>query len=188
MGKTKIANRVTGYPMPVVLVGVLVEDKPNFMAVGWSTRVNPDPPIVGVAITKTHHTVNGIRANKTFSVNIPGVELMDRTDYCGMFSGRQVDKSGLFEVFYGELKTAPMIGECPLNLECKLVDTIELSEVFFFLGEIVGAYSEERYLTDGKLDITKTNPFLLTMPDGNYRPVGDPIGKAWEVGAKLEPE
>jgi len=188
MGKTKIANRVTGYPMPVVLVGSLVEGKPNFMAVGWSTRVNPDPPIVGVAITKTHHTAKGIIANKAFSVNIPGVELMDRTDYCGIYSGREVDKSGIFEVFYGELAAAPMIQECFLNLQCKLVDTIELSEVYFFLGEIIHAFSEERYLTDGKLDITKTNPFLLTVPDGSYRPVGERIAKAWEVGARLKPE
>ena len=188
MTKIKIANRVTGYPMPVVLVGAFVDNKPNFMAVGWSTRVNPDPPIVGIAITKTHHTAKGIAANETFSVNIPGVELMDRTDYCGMFSGREVDKSELFEVFYGELETAPMIQECPVNMECKLVDTVELTAVYFFLGEIVQAFSEERYLTDGKLDVTKTRPFALTMPDGSYRPIREAIGKAWEVGAKLKPE
>ncbi|HUT02987.1 MAG TPA: flavin reductase family protein [bacterium] len=188
MDKIKITKRVTGYPMPVVLVGSLVEGKANFMAVGWSTRVNPDPPIVGVAITKSHHTVKGIIANKAFSVNIPGVELMDRADYCGIYSGGEVDKSSIFNVFYGELKTAPMIRECPVTLECRLVDTIELSEVFFFLGEIVEAYSEECYLNDGKLDITKTKPFVLTVPDGNYRPVGEPIGKAWEVGEKLKPK
>lgn len=101
-------------------------------------------------------------------------------------SGRDADKSGLFEVFYGELETAPMIRECPLCLECKLIDVVELPSNSLFLGEIVAAYTEEKYLTGGKPDIQKMNPVLLTMPDGDYRAVGERVAKAWSVGKKLK--
>ena len=76
-------------------------------------------------------------------------------------NGSQHDKSGIFDLFYGELKTAPMIKDCPLNMECQLVGIVEsgLSEIF--IGEIVGTYTEEKFLTDGKLDFRKMEPLIL---------------------------
>src|SRR5659263_71524 len=86
------------------------------------------------------------------------------TDYCGLVSGKTTDKSQVFETFYGELKTAPMVKECSLSLECKLIDRIDLPTNIFFIGEIIASYTDEKYLTDGKLDIKKMNPLLLSMP------------------------
>ncbi|MGB9927300.1 MAG: flavin reductase family protein [Methanosarcina sp.] len=183
--KVNIGNNVFVYPMPVTLVGTQVEGKANFMAVGWITRVNPNPPYIGVGINNNHYTAKGILENKSFSINFPSVDMLEKTDYCGLVSGRKEDKSKLFEVFYGGLEAAPMIKECPLNLECRLVDKIEFSTNTFFVGEILAAYSEERYLTEGKPDIKKMEPFLLTMPDNTYWSVGDYAGKAWGVGKSL---
>jgi hypothetical protein len=115
--KVKIENGTYALPMPVVLVGAVVENKPNFMAVGWVTRVHLNPPMIAVSLRKTHYTNEGIIQKKTFSVNIPGVELAEKVDYCGIFSGRKADKSQIFEVFYGELPTAPMVRECPICME-----------------------------------------------------------------------
>lgn len=75
------------------------------------------------------------------------------TDYCELFSGNKVDKSQLFETFYGKLRTAPMIRECPINLECKLLQTLEFDMNKAFIGEIVEAYAEEQYLTNNIPDI-----------------------------------
>ncbi|MBN1591922.1 MAG: flavin reductase family protein [Candidatus Coatesbacteria bacterium] len=188
MAKIKVESSVALYPMPVLIVGTHVEGKPNFMTVGWATRMNPKPPILGIAVVKTHQTAQGIIENEAFSINIPNAELLKEADCCGIFSGREMDKAAFFDVFYGsELQAAPMIAQCPICHACKLVDTIELDPVHFFLGEIVETYTEKKYLTFGKPDLTKTNPFVLTLPDGNYRSVGDVIGKAWEIGAKHKP-
>ena len=81
------------------------------MAVGWASRVDGNPPMMGVALNKRHYTPTGSRECQSFSINIPPVDLVaaQRTDYCGLVSGRETDKSELFDLFYGELGTAPMI-------------------------------------------------------------------------------
>jgi flavin reductase (DIM6/NTAB) family NADH-FMN oxidoreductase RutF len=123
--KINIGNNVFVYPMPVTLVGTQVEGRVNFMTVGWISRVNANPPYIGIGINKNHYTARGILENKGFSVNFPSADMVKKTDYCGIVSGRKEDKSKLFEVFYGKFETAPMIKECPLNLECGLVETME---------------------------------------------------------------
>ena len=129
-------------PMPVVLVGTQVTGKANFMTVGWCSRANANPPIISCGINKVHFTPEGIRENRTFSVNIPSLSLLEKTDYCGLVSGANTDKSKVFEVFYGTLKTAPMISECPLTMECRLVQAIDLPTNTLFIGEIVGAFAD----------------------------------------------
>jgi flavin reductase (DIM6/NTAB) family NADH-FMN oxidoreductase RutF len=129
-----------------------------------------------------HYTNKGIHKNKAFSVNIPGMDLMEKVDYCGLVSGEKSDKSEVFDVFYGEELNAPMIRQCPLCMECKLVNAVDLPSNTLFIGEIINTYSEERYVTDGKPDIEKIDPFTLTMPDNNYWKVGERAGKAWSIG------
>lgn len=186
MKKVSIGTDTFVYPNPVTLLGTTVEGKANFMALGWISRVNAKPPMLGVGVYKAHYTPKGIHETKTFSVNFPSVDMVEAVDYCGLVSGKKVDKSNVFEIFYGELKTAPMITKCPLCLECKLVDTVELPANYFFIGEIVASYTEEKYLTDGKPDIKKMNVLLLTMPDNSYWSVGDYVGRAWNIGKKLK--
>jgi flavin reductase (DIM6/NTAB) family NADH-FMN oxidoreductase RutF len=123
-------------PMPVVLVGTQVNGRPNFMPVGWCSRANANPPMISCGIAKMHYTPKGILATKTFSVNIPSCSLMEKVDYCGLVSGADVDKSDVFEVFYGSLRTAPMIRECPVTLECRLVQSVPLPTNTLYIGEI----------------------------------------------------
>lgn len=185
MGKISAGRNVFMYPMPVTLLGTLVDNKPDFMALGWITRVNANPPTLGCGVGRHHHSIRGIEENKTFSINFPSVDMMEQTDYCGLVSGKDTDKAVLFDVYYGELKTAPMIAECPLSLECRLQTTITNPTNNFYIGEIIASYTEEKYLTDDKLDIKKINPLLLTMPDNRYWTVGEYAGNAWSSGKKL---
>ena len=189
MEKNKLGARTFLYPMPTTLVGANVNGKPNYLTIAYCGIVQHSPAMIAVTLGKPHYTNAGIKENGTFSVNIPSAEMVKITDYCGLFSGSKVDKSKLFETFYGKLKTAPMIRECPVNLECKLVQTLDFggtNEVF--IGEIVEAYAEEQYLTDGLPDLKKINPIVFSMHDNNYWTVGEHLGKAWKIGREFKPE
>lgn len=186
MDKIKIGFNVTPYPMPVSLVGANVAGRANFLAIAWLSRVNNRPPIIGITLNRKHYTAEGIMENKTFSVNFPGVDLLEKTDYCGIVSGRKASKEGLFDVFYGETETAPMISQCPLCIECRLYDTVALPTHYLFLGEIVQGYTEDRFMTQGHPDVKKMGVVTLTMPDNAYWTVGDKVGDAWKMGLTLK--
>lgn len=183
--KINIGANAFLYPMPMTLVGTQAGDRVNFMAVAWVTRVNGNPPIMAVALNQRHYSPTGVQESQAFSINIPHVDLMARTDYCGLVSGRETDKSGVFDLFYSELGTAPMIQECPLCMECKLVDVVTLPSHYLFLGEVMGVFADKDCLTGGKPDIEKMNPFVLTMPDNNYWTIGEHAGRAWSIGKEF---
>lgn len=155
------------------------------MALDWLTRTNFKPAMIGICVNKNNATHEAILDTGEFSINLPSIDMLEITDYTGLVSGNRVDKSDLFEVFYGELKAAPMISECPLSLECKVSQPIDLPTNFFFIAEIINIYTEDQYLTDGLLDIEKIKPFLLTMPDNTFWSIGERVGKAWEAGKSL---
>ena len=182
MAKMRIDSNVSIYPMPVVLAAAVVGGKANFLAIGWIARVNSRPPMVAMSLSKGHYTNGGIREHKQFSVNLPGVDLLEKTDCCGLISGREKDKSEIFTLFHGDLKHAPMIQECPLAFACKLVNIVQLPSNDLVIGEIVDAYAEEACLTNCAPDIAKMAPFTLTMPDNIYWKIGGRAGKAWDAG------
>jgi len=182
MSTVRIGANTFVYPMAVTLLGAMTGSKPNFMALGWLSRVNANPPLVGIGVGKHHYTIKGIEESASFSICYPTAAMMEVTDYCGIATGAKADKSDLFEVFYGELKKAPMIASCPLCLECRLVDRHEYATNTWYVGEIVVAYAHEEVLSGGKVDIKKMDPLLLTMPDNSYWKVGEYAGKAWGAG------
>jgi flavin reductase (DIM6/NTAB) family NADH-FMN oxidoreductase RutF len=97
-----------------------------------------------------------------------------------------VDKGSVFETFYGRLKTAPMIKECPVNMECRLIQTVDLPRHDIFIGEIAETYCDERYLTGSVVDVSKVRPILFAMNDKSYWNLGEFLGKAWNIGKALK--
>ncbi len=186
MAKVVIEKSAFCLPWTQTLLGTHVNGKVNFMALDWLTRVNYQPAMLGICVNGGHASNAAIRRSGEFSVNIPTVDMVAVTDYCGIVSGNKVDKSKLFEVFYGELKSAPLIRECPLNIECRLTQYVDLPTNTLFIGEIVNIYAEEKYLEGGKPDVKKIRPFLLTMPDNRFWSVGDQVGSAWKDGMKYK--
>jgi len=184
VNKIKIDKNLFCLPWTQALLGTHLNGKVNFMALDWMTRVNYDPVMFGICVNKRNASNAAIKDTGEFGINVPTVDMVAVTDYCGIVSGSKTDKSDLFEVFYGELKAAPLIEICPINIECKLTQTIELPTNTFFIGEVLNIYSKEDFLTDGKPDVKKVNPFLLTMPDNRFWSVGENVGKAWNAGAK----
>ena len=187
MNKSKLDQRYSPYTMPCVIIGAIVDNKANFMLCTWISRVNRNPPLWMVSINKKHYTINGIKKNKIFSVNVPSVDLAIKSDYIGITSGREKDKSSLFNIFYGELKV-PMIEECVLNIEFKVQDLIELPDHFIVLGTALNSYIDNKYQEDGKLDMKKINPIIYTgvKEQPTYWSLGEKLGDAFKLGKQFK--
>jgi flavin reductase (DIM6/NTAB) family NADH-FMN oxidoreductase RutF len=162
-------------PLPVVLVGTMVRDRPNYLVIGYISPFNFGKHIF-FSLYKKRYTRIGIRENKTFSVNIPSEDLLAETNICGSKSGRDFDKSSLFDTFYGELKTAPMIRQCPINIECEVTEILDYDPNDGVIGRVVKSYVDQRCLTDDKLDMRKVHPILWAIGgDFNFYRLGDRI-------------
>jgi flavin reductase (DIM6/NTAB) family NADH-FMN oxidoreductase RutF len=173
--------------MPTALIGANVKGKPTFMTIAFCNMVSSNPPVFILASVKSHYTNIGIKDNKTFSVNFPSESQVKAADYCGIVSGHREDKSKIFHTFYGELKNAPMIEDCPLVMECKVLQSFELANNEIFTGEIVAGYCEEKYLTDGAPDLKKIKPIIYSWSD-DYWKLGGNLGRAFSVGKDYRPK
>ena len=188
MTRQKIGGHPFLYPMPMLLVGADVDKKPNFMTAAWGGIACGEPPMISVAIGISRYTLAGIRKNGVFSVNLPSVDLIKQVDYCGVVSGTDIDKVKEcgFKVFYGTLNKAPMIEQCPFNLECRVEHQLELGSHVLIIGRIMEVYVSEECLTDGKPDIKKIKPIVLsTVPDSKYYGIGDVVGVVNQSGIAL---
>jgi len=174
------------YPMPTTLVGATVEGGPNFITIAHVGIM--DLGSVSPGMAKAHYTNAGIKENGTFSINLPSADMVKETYYCGLVSGKHVDKAQLFHVFYGNLKTAPMITECPISTERRLIKVVDFPKHDVFIGEIVTTYAEDAVLTDGVVDYGKVRPLLFTMTDQSYWELGKRFAKTWSIGKEFEGE
>ncbi len=168
--------------LPAVLVGANVNGKPNYMVAAWATVACMVPPMICVAVNKVRYTAKGIDENGTFSLNIPSVGQMIPADHCGLVSGETEDKSKVFRSFYGKLSTAPMAEECPVNIECRLFQSVDCGSHLLRIGEIVEIHADKTCMTDGKPDIQKINPLIYSQ--AAYYNVGTQAGKAFAEGKK----
>ena len=188
MAKVTMEVKTLVYPMPAFLIGANVDDKPNFMTAAWSGIAGGTPPIITVGIRHSRYTLKGIKQNMTFSVNVPSVALAKETDYCGIESGSKVDKVAVckFKIFYGKLDTAPLIEQCPVNLECKALHILDVGSHMLVIGRIEETYVSEDCLTDGEPDVDKIKPIIyVTQPGSRYQAFGEVVGKAHAIGREL---
>ena len=189
MGKVVMGPQTLVYPMPAFLVGAIVDGKPNFMAVAWGGIACGEPPMISVAIRHERYTLKGIKQNMAFSVNIPSIDQAKEVDYCGTAAGAKVDKVEVcqFKVFYGKLENAPLIEQCPINLECNVMHMLDLGSHNLVVGRIEETHISEDCLTDGKPDVDKIRPLIYTTrPDARYCALGEVVAKAHSVGKELE--
>ena len=186
MSKAKFQAKNFLYPMPTTLVGTIVNGEPNFITIAHVGILKYPPPVISISLHRSHHSNPGIKLNRTFSINIPSMELVEVTDYCGLVSGKNVDKAELFDIFYGDLETAPMIKECPINMELSVIEEKPIDKHEVFIGEVVNSYVDENYLTDGLPDLGKVRPILFSFIKSDYWEIGKQFAKAWHVGKALK--
>ena len=190
--KVKIGKIPYVYPVPIVLVGANVQGRPNFETIGDVGLMGINPPLVYVSSGRDHYTNQGILENGAFSINFPDTSLLALTDYCGTVSGREVDKGGLFETFYGELGTAPMIEACPVNIECRVIQEFSIQHRQVFVAEVVQAYVNDEFVAekDGRraiADLTHLDPILYAL-DNRYYCIGEPIGIGYQEASQMKGE
>lgn len=188
MGAKRRIDAFNMYPMPAVIVGTETDGKPNFMTVAWAVKLQGSPPLVGIVVSRGHHTARGIGQTGQFSVSFPSHEQAVLADYCGLYSGRHEDKAAKVEVFRGTLEAAPMVGQCPLTAECRLQQTVELRASFFYIGEVVNVYADEDVLHGDEIDTARLRPIAFTRPEKVYWTLGQIIGPAWKMGEALHGE
>ncbi len=189
MDKVKIGAQTMVFPTPAFLVGANVEGKANFMTVAWGGVACSEPPMVSVAIRHARYTMKGMQENMTFSVNVPSADLVKEVDFCGIRSGAKVDKVRVckFKVFYGALETAPMIEQCPVNLECKIEHMLDLGSHMLVVGKIEETYVSGKCFTGDHPDVKKIRPIGWTMLPANvYQELGETAGKAFKIGLEMK--
>jgi len=175
--------------MPTLLIGAVVDGRPNFMTAAWGNICNAEPPMAVVAIRRTRHTHKGIEQNRTFSINVPSADLVKEADYCGIASGAKVDKvkDCQFTVFYGKLDTAPMIEQCPINIECSVQHSLELGSHTLYVGRIEEFHVSDDCLADGKIDLSKVKPMAyMGDPVRQYHDIGGVRGKGYTAGLEIK--
>ena len=188
MSRIKLGAVPLVYPIPIVLVGTLVDGRANFTEVGDCAVMGINPALVTVSLSASHHTAKGIGESQAFSINLPSTQLLSQTDYCGTVSGRDVDKSLLFTVFEGEHTKVPMIQECPVGLECHVQETVQIEHRRIFVAEVLECYVSGQFVetVDGKQRITelsRLDPIIYAL-DNRYYQIGHPIGVGYREGIR----
>jgi flavin reductase (DIM6/NTAB) family NADH-FMN oxidoreductase RutF len=189
MSKSKMGPQPLIFPNPAVLVGAIVNGKPNFSTYAWAGVTGGKPPTVAVGMQPHRYTLKGVRENMAFSVNIPSEGMVKEADYCGLVSGADTDKvkDCGFKIFYGSLEKAPLIEQCPVNLECRVRHILDLGSHMLVIGEVVETHASEECLTEGKPDIMKIKPLVYSRgPKARYNAVGEAIGDAFSIGKGLK--
>ena len=177
------------YPLPTLVIGAMVDGKPNFMTAAFGGLANGKPPMLSVGIVRSRYTWGAFKLGATFSVNIPSAAQAREVDFCGLESGSKTDKIERcgFKVFYGDLKTAPLIEQCPVNLECVVAHIIDLEMHSLVVADIKQTHVSEDCLTDGAFDPMKVDPLIyLTGPVRKYVRAGEVVGVPFKTGLDLK--
>lgn len=166
-------------PVPAVMVSCGQGDEKNIITIGWTGIINTQPPITYVSVRKSRHSHDIISKEKEFVINLTTEALAFATDYCGVKSGKDIDKFKEMKLtpVSGEIVSCPMIGESPVNLECKVIEVKEFPTHDMFIAEIVKIHIDKSIMEeDGRIALDKAG--LLAYIHGEYFGVKKaPIGR-----------
>lgn len=166
------------YPLPAVLVSCGDrEGKINLMTAAWTGTVCSDPPMVYVSVRKERFSHHMIQETGEYVINLTTEELAIATDFCGVRSGKDMDKFKEMHLTpaFGELQYAPMIVESPVSIECRVKNVMELGSHDMFVAEVTAVYVDERYMDEnGTFHLEKAHP--LVYSHGQYYGVGKHLG------------
>lgn len=167
------------YPLPAVMVSVADKDgKPNIITVAWAGTVCSNPPMVSISVRPDRYSYHMIEETGEFVINLTTRKLAYATDYCGVKSGRDVDKFKEMHLtaLPGQVVKAPLIGESPVCLECKVKQMLPLGSHTMFVAEVVSVSIDENYLDeDNRFHLDWSEPIVYSH--GIYYDLGKAIGK-----------
>ncbi|MBD5525431.1 MAG: flavin reductase family protein [Lachnospiraceae bacterium] len=166
------------YPLPAVLVSVADRaGRSNVFTVAWTGTICSDPPMVSISVRPERYSYHMIEETGEYVINLTTESLAYATDYCGVKSGRDVDKwkeMGLTQIRGGHVQ-APMVAESPVNIECRVTQKLELGSHHMFLAEVLAVHVDEQYMDEtGRFLLNDAKP--LVYSHGRYLVVGKEIG------------
>lgn len=166
------------YPLPAVMVSVAdKQGNTNIITVAWTGTVCTNPPMVSISVRPERHSYHMIEETGEFVINLTTEKLAYATDYCGVRSGRDIDKFKEMKLTKeaAEFVKAPLIKESPVNIECKVVKKEELGSHHMFLAEVLAVHADEEYMDEkNRFALEKTQPIVYVH--GEYFSLGKLIG------------
>lgn len=166
------------YPLPAVMVSVRdKQGNDNIITLAWAGTVCTNPPMVSISVKPERYSYHMLEESGEFVINLTTEKLCFATDYCGVKSGRDVDKFAemkLTKVEASEIN-APMIGESPVNIECKLKKIEKLGSHHMFIAEVVAVHADDEYMNEkGRFDLNQAQPMVYSH--GEYYSLGKKLG------------
>ena len=166
------------YPLPAVLVTVAdKQGNQNIFTVAWAGTVCSDPAMVSISVRPERYSYHMIEETGEYVINLTTEKLTYATDYCGVKSGRDVDKFKEMKLtpVAADKVSAPLLAESPVNIECKVKEIIKLGTHDMFLAEVVAVHADEAYMDEkGKFSLTKAHPMVYSH--GTYFSLGKELG------------
>ncbi|MBR1631882.1 MAG: flavin reductase family protein, partial [Paludibacteraceae bacterium] len=185
MSQKSIGVYNAAFPTPIVVVGAMVDGKPNWFEVAWVGIAESN--MITLSVDMTHETCRGINQTKRLSISLVDESLLSRADYVGSISGKKTDKSRVFAYRLGE-SGAPVLTEAPVSMECELADTYQTDEISLLICRIIDTHVEEALLDEkGKIDYDRFKPIMFE-PRFKYLRAGATIGPCFRPGKEYSKE
>ncbi len=184
------SDRLYPMPCPLVLGGTM--EKADALAVAWIAIGGAKPPTIVMALRHSRRTLELIRETGEFTVNVPRAPDAAVVDYFGLVSGHDHDKFAEtgWTLEPSSVISAPLIAECPYNLECRVISEVDSGSHVLVIGEVVESHAEESVLdaTGSKVDIELLDPLIYIAGSREYRRLGEKVGDAFSAGNAVKPE
>lgn len=178
MSKVQWKSGTFIYPIPAVMVSCGTMEESNIITVAWTGILNTNPAMCYISVRPERYSHDIIKKNGEFAINLTTRQLAYATDWCGVKSGRDVDKFKEMKLTKerANIIKAPLIKECPVSVECKVKEIVPLGSHDMFIAEIVAIDADDKYIDDrGAFNISKCD--LIAYANGGYYPLESKIGK-----------
>jgi len=178
MGKVTWKAGTFEYPIPAVMVSCGTMEKSNIITIAWTGVINTNPAMVYISVRPERYSYEIIKKSKEFVINLTNEQLAFATDWCGVKSGRNVDKFKMMNLTKQKANfvSCPMIEEAPVSIECKVKEIKKLGSHDMFIAEVLAVNADEKYFDKkGAFDISKCN--LIAYANGGYYALGKKVGK-----------
>lgn len=178
MGKVMWKPGTFLYPIPAVMVSCGTMENSNIITVAWTGIVNTDPAMVYISVRPTRYSYDLIKKQGEFVINLTNASLAYATDWCGVKSGKDVDKFKTMNLTKEKANfvTCPMIKESPVSVECKVEEIKELGSHHLFIARVLAIHADDKYISEkGAFDISQCD--LIAYANGGYYTLGKKIGK-----------
>lgn len=164
-------------PIPAVMVSLGDMESSNIITVAWCGITNTQPPKTYISVRPSRYSYEILKQRREFVINLTPATLAKKADFCGIYTGKKVDKFEKCALTKerASVVSAPMIGECPISIECKVSDIIPLGSHDMFLADIVAVNVEKGLIDNGKLCINRAH--LCAFAHGEYYKLGERIGR-----------